>query len=195
MASPNPLRASPVSLDTSLEPGVLVFRTMTGQERLGQPFMYRLEVTSMSYAGTGADLIGQPIGVHFEHEGGVRHFSALVSDFEQGTAVGSYSSYYLTLRPWLWLLTQVHNSRIFQEKSIPDIVKDVLREHGFTDFEEHLFGTYLPREMVVQYCESDFNFVSRLLEEEGIYYFFRHEEGKHTLVFADSQSSHESEPD
>ena len=195
MGSPNPLRASPVSLDTSLAPGVLVFRSMTGHERLGDPFLYRLEVLSLGYAGTGADLIGQPIAVHFEHEGGVRHFSALISDFEHGSSVGPHGSYFLTLRPWLWLLTQVHNSRIFQDRSIPEIVKSVLRDHGFTDLEEHLFGTYLPREMVVQYCESDFNFVSRLLEEEGIYYFFRHEESKHTLVFADSQSSHESEPD
>jgi len=195
MGSPNPLRDSPISLDTSLEPGILVFRSMTGHERLGQPFVYRLEVTSRSYTGTGADLIGQPVAVHFEHAGGPRHFSALVADFEQGPAAGSYSSYYLTLRPWFWLLTQVHNSRIFQDKTIPDIVKDVLREHGFTDFEEHLFETYLKREMVVQYCESDFNFVSRLLEEEGIYYFFRHEQAKHILVFADSQSSHEPEAD
>ena len=168
---------------------------MTGQEWLGQPFVYRLEVTSMSYTGKGTDLIGQPVAVHFEHEGGVRHFSALISEVEQGSVVGSYASYSLTLRPWLWVLTQIHDSRVFQDKSIPDIVKGVLRDHGFTDFEEHLFGTYLPREMVVQYGESDFNFISRLLEEEGIYYFFRHDEAKHTLVFADSQSSHESEPD
>jgi len=195
VGSPNPLRATPVTLDTSLAAGVLVFRSMIGQERLSQLFVYQLEVTSTAYAGTGADLIGQPVAVHFEHEGGTRHFSALVADFEQGAVVGNYASYTLTLRPWFWLLTQVHNSRIFQDKSIPDIVKGILRDGGLTDFEEHLFGSYLPREMVVQYCESDFNFISRLLEEEGIYYFFRHEEGKHLLVFADSQSSHEAEPD
>ena len=193
---PNPLRATLTSLDTPLEPGVLVFRSMKGHERLSEPFVYRLEVSSRSYTGTGADLIGQPIAVHFEYSGGVRHFSAFVGDFEHGPSVGSsYASYFLTLRPWFWLLTQVHNSRIFQNETIPDIVKDVLREHGYSDFEDKLFETYLQREMVVQYNESDFNFVSRLLEEEGIYYFFRHEESKHILVFADSQSSHEPEAD
>jgi type VI secretion system secreted protein VgrG len=81
------------------------------------------------------------------------------------------------------------NSRIFQNTSVPDIAKSLFREHGFSDFEDALSQTYASREFVVQYQESDFNFVSRLLERAGIYYFFRHEEGRHVLVLADSSTA------
>jgi len=185
----------PITVDSTLAPGLFVFRSLRGFERLGQPFSYRLEVTCELGGVDPIDLIGQPLSVHYEHDTGVRHFSAFITEFERGAALGRLARYELTLRPWLWLLTQVHSARIFQKKTIPDIVKSVFSERGFTDFEEHLFGNYPEREMVVQFGESDFNFVSRLLEEEGIYYFFRHEEAKHVLVLADSHSSHAAEPD
>jgi type VI secretion system secreted protein VgrG len=78
--------------------------------------------------------------------------------------------------------------------NVPDIIKDVFREHGFSDFEEALSGSYQEREFCVQYRETDFNFVSRLMEQEGIYYFFRHDNGKHTLVLADGYNSHAAVP-
>jgi type VI secretion system secreted protein VgrG len=185
----------PITVDSTLAPGLFVFRSLRGFERLGQPFSYRLEVTCELGGVDPIDLIGQPLSVHYEHDTGVRHFCAFITEFERGAALGRLARYELTLRPWLWLLTQVHSARIFQDKTIPEIVKSVFSDRGFTDFEEHLFGTYPAREMVVQFGESDFNFVSRLLEEEGIYYFFRHEEAKHVLVLADSHSSHAAEPD
>jgi type VI secretion system secreted protein VgrG len=100
--------------------------------------------------------------------------------------------YSATVRPWLWLLTQASNCRIFQDKTVPEIIKQVFRSHGLTDFEESLTEKYAPREFVVQYRETDFNFVSRLMETEGIYYFFKHEATKHTLVLADSYSAHDT---
>src|SRR4051812_18216020 len=115
----NLLRAGPVTLDTPLGPGVLAFRALEGQERLGEPFSFRLEVFSSDDALTGEDLIGQPIAVHaelstLEH----RHFHGLVTNFENGGSKHRHARYYLTLRPWLWLLTQVRDCRIFQGKSI-----------------------------------------------------------------------------
>ncbi|HKO50392.1 MAG TPA: type VI secretion system tip protein TssI/VgrG [Polyangiaceae bacterium] len=191
----NLLSSRPITIDSTLAPGMLIFRSLRGVERLGQLFSYRLEATCEIGGVNPVELIGKPLSVHFEQTTGVRHFNAFITDFEQGAEVGRNTRYELTLRPWLWLLTQVHSARIFQDKSIPEIVKAVFTERGFSDFEEHLFGTYLRREMVVQYGESDFNFVSRLLEEEGIYYFFRHEDAKHVLILADSHSSHAAEPD
>ena len=88
--------------------------------------------------------------------------------------------------PWLWFLTRTSDCRIFQEKTVPDIIKEIFRDHGFTDFEERLSGSYRTWVYCVQYRETDFNFVSRLMEQEGIYYYFKHENGKHTLVLADS---------
>ena len=94
--------------------------------------------------------------------------------------------------PWLWFLTRTSNCRIFQEMTVPDIIKQVFRDHGFTDFDDALSGTYRTWEYCVQYRETDFEFVSRLMEQEGIYYFFTHENGKHMLVLADSISAHET---
>ena len=76
--------------------------------------------------------------------------------------------------------------------SVPEIVTQVFQDRGFTDFEQTLFEDYEQREYVVQYRETDFQFISRLLEREGIYYFFRHEDGKHTLVLTDSPQAHQA---
>jgi len=78
--------------------------------------------------------------------------------------------------------------------SVPDIVKAILREHGVSDFRENLSGSYPPQEFTVQYRESDFDFISRLMEREGIYYYFEHHADRHTLVFADNYSAHEPMP-
>lgn len=103
-----------------------------------------------------------------------------------------YSIYRLTVRPWIWFLTLSSNCRIFQEKSTPDILKDVFQEAGFTDFKNKLSNTYEPRPYCVQFQETDFDFVNRLMEQEGIYFYFEHEDGQHTMVLADSYSAHET---
>ncbi|QQR42871.1 type VI secretion system tip protein VgrG [Myxococcus xanthus] len=91
--------------------------------------------------------------------------------------------------PRLWRLTQHHRSRIFQQKSVPDILKDVLDAAGVKT-RLALSGSYAPREYCVQYRESDFAFLSRLMEWEGIFYFFEHTEDGHTLVLGDKPSAH-----
>src|SRR5262249_38739019 len=96
--------------------------------------------------------------------------------------------------PKLWLLTKTRDSRIFQNKSVPDIVKQVLSEHGVTDVNDSLTGTYDPREYCVQYAETAFDFVSRLLEAEGISSYFTHTSSAHTLVLADDASSYQAGP-
>ncbi|KZK85562.1 Phage-related baseplate assembly protein [Pseudovibrio sp. Ad46] len=102
-----------------------------------------------------------------------------------------YSTYRLIVRPWLWFLTLTSNCRIFQEKSTPDILKEVFQEAGFTDFKNKLSDSYDPRPYCAQFQETDFNFICRLMEQEGIYYYFEHEDGQHTMVLADSYSAHE----
>ena len=100
----------------------------------------------------------------------------------------------MTLHPWLWFLTRTADCRIFQEMAVPEIIKQVFRDHGFTDFEEALSGDYRRWTYCVQYRETDFNFVSRLMEQEGIYYYFKHESNRHMLVLSDSVSSHDPFP-
>ncbi|VVP02657.1 type VI secretion system tip protein VgrG [Pseudomonas fluorescens] len=118
-----------------------------------------------------------------------RPMDALVAEIRQLPADATAEGYQLVLRPWLWWLTLASNNRVFQNLSTSDIVTTIFKAHGFSDFLLKLSGSYTPREYCVQYAETDFIFVSRLLEEEGIFWFFTHEEGKHTLVLGDSNDA------
>jgi type VI secretion system secreted protein VgrG len=118
-----------------------------------------------------------------------RPLDALVAEIQQLPADATAERYQLVLRPWLWWLTLASNNRVFQNLATSDIVTTIFKAHGFTDFQLKLTGSYTPREYCVQYGETDFAFVSRLLEEEGIFWFFTHEEGKHTLVLGDSNDA------
>src|SRR5262249_27126055 len=99
-------------------------------------------------------------------------------------------TYRLTVHPWLWFLTRTADCRIFQEKTVPDIIKEIFADHSVAIFEDHLTAAYGKREYCVQYRETDFNFVSRLMEEEGIYYYLDHEEGGHVLTLVDPKAAH-----
>ncbi|SFP54205.1 type VI secretion system secreted protein VgrG [Ectopseudomonas composti] len=118
-----------------------------------------------------------------------RPLDALIAEIRQLPADATAERYQLVLRPWLWWLTLASNNRVFQNLSTSDIVTTIFKAHGFTDFKLSLTGSYEPREYCVQYGETDFAFVSRLLEEEGIFWFFTHENGKHTLVLGDSSDA------
>src|SRR6185369_13212090 len=94
--------------------------------------------------------------------------------------------YRCTIVPWFWFLTRKAACRIFQEKTVPEIINSIFKELGFTDVKDELTsGIYRKWEYCVQYRETDFNFISRLMENEGIYYYFVHENGKHTLHLVD----------
>ncbi|MBI5017312.1 MAG: type VI secretion system tip protein VgrG [Deltaproteobacteria bacterium] len=178
-----------------LGPGALLLRRMVAREALGRLFEFELDLLSQDEAVPFDDVLGQGMTVSVELPGGARRtFHGVVSQFAQTGRVGSYAAYRAVLRPWLWFLTRVADCRIFQEKKVPEIIKEVFRAHGFTDFDEALSGSYRTWDYCVQYRETDFNFVTRLMEHEGIYYYFKHEAGKHTLVLADSYSSHSATP-
>jgi type VI secretion system secreted protein VgrG len=130
-------------------------------------------------------------------EGEDRFYSGiLVAAQCTGPSQVDYTGYRLTLRPWLYLLSKTTDCRIFENKTAPQIIKEVFSDRGFTDFDSKLTdeGSYPKLEYCVQYHETDFNLVCRVMEKEGIYYYFKHEDGKHTLVLADSKSSHEPVP-
>jgi type VI secretion system secreted protein VgrG len=116
-----------------------------------------------------------------------------VSRFTQSGTVGGHAHYQADIVPWPWYLTRTTDCRIFQKKSLPEIVKQLFGEYGLSDYELRLAGTY-PREYCVQYRETGFNFIARLFEEEGIFYFFAHENGEHTLLIADSARAYEPYP-
>jgi type VI secretion system secreted protein VgrG len=174
---------------TILPEGRLLLEEMTGHEALGQAFSYDLALLSLDPNVDLTALLGTPMTVHVVLGDGERTFNGIVTRAQFLGADAQYVRYHVTLQPWLWLLSYTTNCRIFQGKSVPDIIKEVFRDGGFSDFKEVL-GDYEPREFCVQYRESDFDFVNRLMEDEGIYYFFEHEGDKHTLVMTDSYAGH-----
>ncbi len=185
---------SNLAINTPLGDDVVVIVSATITEQLGRLFSMDLELASDDPALDFSTIVGGNATIRLELDNNqTRYWNGYVSRFVQtesdGKAGGRYRA---TLVPWLWFLTRTADCRIFQAMTVPDIIKQVFKDQGFTDIKDSLTGTYGPWEYCVQYRETDFNFVSRLMEHEGIYYFFEHEDGKHTLVLADSISAHTS---
>jgi type VI secretion system secreted protein VgrG len=129
----------------------------------------------------------------FTHAG-PRFFHGIVSRFSEGESDAKFTTYHAEIVPWLWMLTQTADCRIFQNKPVPDIIKQVFADLGFSDHAFRLNKSYAPREFCVQYRETDFNFVTRLMEQYGIFYYFEHTDSKHTLVLADVPAAHQPCP-
>jgi type VI secretion system secreted protein VgrG len=178
-------------LTSPLSPDPLLFDKMTVAEELGRMFEIELEMLSEKGDIALSDVLGQGFTISVAlPSGGTRYFHGLASRFIQDGYRGAYHAYRATLRPWLWFLTRNADCRIYQSMAVPDIVKAVFSNAGFTDYEDQLNNDYTVWDYRVQYRETTFAFVSRLMEHEGIYYFFKHEQGKHTLVLCDGPSSH-----
>ena len=180
---------------------------LTGFEHLGQPFEYVVELVGglegglagMAAAATGKgpkavdlhSLIGTKACVTMDVADDARYFNGYITSLKRGKRRGRFISYVAELRPWLWFATKAKDNRVFQDKSVKDIVTKVLEPYG-TDSEWRLDkeSVYPTLDYCVQYNETDFAFVSRLLEEAGIYYFFEHAEDKHTMVLIDAIAKH-----
>lgn len=178
-----------------LGPDVLLLKSLGGGEELGRLFDYQLQLASSDANIDLNQLLGKPMGLSVQLDGGgQRYFHGIVARCSQNIDTGQFASYEVTLRPWLWLLSRTSDCRIFQNLSIPQIIKQVFRDLGFSDFEDALSRPYREWEYCVQYRETSFDFVSRLMEQEGIYYFFRHEKDRHVVVLADAYGAHSSVP-
>lgn len=184
-----------VAVQTPLGKDKLIFRSMRVSEALGRPFEIHLELLSADFEISFAKLLGENVTIRVDPERGKdrRFFNGYVSEFSHVGSVGQYASYRAVLRPWLWFLTRNADCRIYQEMTIPEIVESVFAAHGFNDYEMPQ-GSFRKWTYCVQYRETDFNFVSRLLEQEGIYYHFAHENGKHTMKLCTPDSSKKAFP-
>ena len=172
-------------------PSDLHFRSMSGREEVSRLFEYQVVALSDKHDIAADDLLGHNAAVEVDlGDDGKRHFHGLIAAFGIEGVDGRYFKYRLTLRPWIWLMTRSADIRIFQDKTAAEIIKAVLGEYTGT-VKDELQGTYAQRKYCVQYRETDFNFISRLMEEEGIFYFFRHSADKHELVLGDASSSHQ----
>jgi type VI secretion system secreted protein VgrG len=180
-------------INSSLGPDELLLESFTGGEAISHLFWFQLELWSENAAIKFEDILGQGIsfGVNGLEGGEPRHINGIVTSFTQLPGTFRLARYRATVAPKIWVLTRTENLRIFQDKDVPDILKKVLQ--GF-DVTWELHKSYPKREYCVQYRETDFNFISRLMEEEGIFYFFRHTASGHKLVIADDAVSYQDIP-
>ncbi|VWC70727.1 Rhs element Vgr protein [Burkholderia lata] len=171
--------------------GDLKFHTLDGSDELGRLFEFRIEALADSHSLSLKDMLGKPVTVRIEQQDlSTRYLNGIVVRASlAGRRAERYYGYELIVRPWLWLATRRSDCRIFQNKTVPEIVQEVLSTYGFP-IENHLAESYVPRDYCVQYNETDAAFVSRLMEFEGIYFWFRHAEDTHTLMLGDAMSSH-----
>jgi type VI secretion system secreted protein VgrG len=190
-----------IAIDTPLGKDVLLLASIKGTEGLSRLFSFELGMVSENHAISFDDIIGKSVTISLVLADQDKHFlNGIISRFSQGRGGGEaggdprFSNYRATVVPWPWLLTRTADSRIFQKLSVPEIAEKIFKEKGFSDFKLSLHGTYAKRDYCVQYRETDFQFISRLLEEEGICYFFEHKDGQHILVLADDPGDHKPCP-
>jgi type VI secretion system secreted protein VgrG len=184
---------SPIEVTTPLGKDKLLLVGFTGSEAISQLFCFRLELLAKNQTEVAFErLLGDKITIRLRLPDGTdRYFNGICSRVSQGERDNTFTSYGMEVVPRLWLLTRKAQSRIFQQLSVDAILKKVLE--GF-DVTWEIQGKFHPRDYCVQYRETDFNFLSRLMEEEGIYYFFKHDASSHKMVVANKPSSHSDMP-
>jgi type VI secretion system secreted protein VgrG len=186
----------PFRFKTPLGENALLLESFTGEERVSTPFRFTLQLLSDNPNIDMKGLLAKPATLSIKLENGSeRSIHGILNRIKLVEAgADGMAMYQAEMVPWLWLLNLYSNCRIFQNKSVPDIVEKIFQDRGFTDYQLRTHGTYHPREYCVQYRETDFNFVSRLLEDEGIFYFFEQTKDKHELVLADDPTAFKACP-
>lgn len=193
-----------MAIDTPLGKDELLLTAFRGTEGMSRLFSFEVVAVAHNQAITFEKIVGKNVTIAVVLSDGTdRYINGIVSRFCQVGASQHQdkdvhaTEYRATVVPWLWLLTLTENSKIFQDKSVPDIVDAVFQKRGFQKGKDYAFrlrGHYDKRPYCVQSRETDFQFVSRLLEEQGIHYFFEHGKGAHTLVIADDPGENRSCP-
>ena len=180
-----------ISIQTVLGKDAVIALRVSGEEGMSQLFHFDVDLLSENLAIDAKTMLGSNVTFAITiRDAEPAYYNGIVQRFAAGPRAGrDRRRYRMRLAPSLWLLTRRTNLQIFQEMSALDIVKKMLGDFGVTDFKIESVKTYPKYDYKVQYRETDFDFVSRLLEHEGISYFFRHENGKHTLVIADSPTA------
>src|SRR5262245_46804905 len=177
------------SVATPLGPDVLLLYGLRGREGVSSPFRFRLDLMAANGPDVSFErLLGQKVIVRLglpndEH----RYFGGICSRVSEGHRDATFTSYRMDLVPQAWLLKLKLQNRIFQQATVPEILKQVLEG---LDVDYQIRAAFQPRDYCVQYGETDFDFASRLMEEEGIYYFFRHTADGDRLVIADTPQAH-----
>lgn len=183
-----------ISLTTPLGDDKLLLTGFTGHEAISRLFSFHASMLSEDTAIDFTQIIGASVTINVTlPDDSPRCFNGIVSQFTCTGKDGDMTRYELQMVPKLWTLTRYADCRIFHNKSVSEIVQSILDDRGI-DFQPSLTGTYKPMEYCVQYRETDFNFISRLMEQYGIFYFFKHHDGQHTMILGDSSSAYQPCP-
>ncbi|MDR2155181.1 MAG: type VI secretion system tip protein VgrG [Burkholderiaceae bacterium] len=178
---------------TPLAEDQLLFRSMEGTEALSQLFCFTVDLLSPNASINMKSLLGKPLTLEIlTLDGAPRYLNGYITKMAmlgRDEASERYYVYQAEVCPGLWYLTRTTDYKIFQRMSVVEILDEVFKEYGFA-VEKQLSASYRQWEYCVQYAETDFNFVSRLMAHEGIYYFFKHDKDGHTLVLADDMGAH-----
>jgi type VI secretion system secreted protein VgrG len=182
-------------LTTPLGGDVLALSSVYANEGLSELFEFHIDAVSTQGGLDFASALGAGPTIELKtQDDQKRYFHGVMTEARwSGTQEDLFFSQ-LVLRPWLWFPTRTSDCRIFPQMTPIDVIKQVFSDRGFSDFRDATTGSPPTLEYCVQYRETDFNFVCRLMEEYGVYYFFEHSDGKHTLVLADGKSSHQPAP-
>lgn len=182
-----------LSVDTPLGKDVVLLQELSGTEGISRLFSYDLNLLAYDNDSISfKSIVGQKVSISLQRpDGSLRYISGYVSRFTQGaTDSRLFTHYHAQVVPWLWFLTREADCKIFQNMAVPDIISQVFNAFDFKDFRLSLKTSYPQLEYCVQYRETSFNFVSRLMEEWGIFYYFDHTtQGKHTMVLADQSTN------
>lgn len=180
-----------ISISSPLGKDELLLTSFEGVESISDLFEFRIEILSKNHSISPTELIGKTVTVTIQNKQ-KRTFHGYISQFVYGEIkADNLRVYQFTMVPWLWFLTKTSNHRIFQEKSTKEIVTQIFQEFGFTDFDYKASGNSAKREYCVQYNESDFEFISRLLEEDGVAYYFEQSKDSHVLHIVDAQNAYQ----
>jgi type VI secretion system secreted protein VgrG len=184
-----------IALTTPLGEDVLLLAAFSGHEAISRLFSFQLDLVSEKGPIDFAQIIGKKVTIRVtQADKTERYFNGIVSHFAQSGSDSRFTRYQMQMVPWTWLLTRYADCKIFHNKTVQEILEQVFKDRGLTDYTIRLNGSYSPIEYCVQYRETDFNFMSRLMEQNGIFYFFQHQKESHTMVIADSPSAHEPCP-
>ncbi len=188
-----------VTVTINPDPGfVLAFDGLTATEELGRPFLIELSLSTSKAQGKIESMLGSNATVTMTDEAKKKtYFNGIVTRAAYTGMSGGAYRYHIELRPWIWLLTRTADCKIFQQMAPFDIITKIFQDHGFSatkDKRQNQAGSTPTLDYCVQYRESAFDFVTRLMEQYGIYYYFEHSDGEHTLVFCDDPNSHTALP-